>query len=224
MTLLSRCSDILAANIHSLLDRAEDPETMIAQIIRDMEDAAAAARGHAASAIAAERWLSRELSKQQAGIDYWHSKARTAVVANRDDLARVALSRKKELESAAEELALQHAAARDTSAQARAALDTLEANLAAAQRRQRLLIARNRAAQTRRALGYAAGKRLGSRATLESKLQHWEQRLSVLEDEVAAATEVQGLEQDADATFAKWEAETDIERELNELKEGTRKE
>ena len=46
-----------------------------------------------ASAIAAERWLGRELAKQQSGVEYWHAKARTAVAGNRDDLARLALAR-----------------------------------------------------------------------------------------------------------------------------------
>ncbi len=54
MRILSRCSDILIANINALLDKAENPEAMIGQIIREMEDDLAAARSHAASAIAAE--------------------------------------------------------------------------------------------------------------------------------------------------------------------------
>jgi phage shock protein A len=218
MTILSRCSDILFANIHSLLDRAEDPETMIAHIVREMEDALATARGHAAGAIAAERWLQRELTKQRAGIDYWQGKARSAIAANRDDLARIALLRKKELEASEAELAVQHAAALETSTQARAALDALEANLARAQRRQRFLIARNRAVQTRRAMSYSAGKRLGADVTLESKLQHWDQRIAALEDEAAAVTELQGLH-GAESAFAQWETDAEIDRELRALKE-----
>ena len=38
MRILSRCSDILVANINALLDRAENPEAMITQVIREMED------------------------------------------------------------------------------------------------------------------------------------------------------------------------------------------
>lgn len=98
MKILSRCSDIIVANINALLDRAENPEAMIAQVIREMEDGLAEARGHAARAIAAERWLNRELMEQRVGIDYWQTKARAAVAANRDDLARLALARMRELE------------------------------------------------------------------------------------------------------------------------------
>ena len=79
MRILSRCSDLLVANINVLLDKAENPEAMIGQVIREMEDDLAVARCHAAGAIAAERGLSRELAEQRIGIEYWHTKARATV-------------------------------------------------------------------------------------------------------------------------------------------------
>jgi phage shock protein A len=161
MRILSRCSDIIVANINVLLDKAENPEAMIGQVIREMEDDLAVARSHAARAIAAERRLSRELAEQRICIEYWQTKARAAVVANREDLARAALVRKKELEIAAAELATQHTAALETSMQVRTTLHALETNLTVARRKQRSLIARHRAAQARQALCRAAGKRLG---------------------------------------------------------------
>lgn len=218
MRILSRCSDILVANINALLDKAENPEVMIGQIIREMEDDLAIARSHAARAIAAERRLSRELAEQRIGIEFWQAKARTAVAANRADLARVALARKKELELSAAELATQHTAALEASAQVRTTLHVLETNLIAARCKQRSLIARHRAAQARQALCRAAGKRLGSGITPLGKLQHWEQRLTDLEDIIAAQTEVQGLESPG-TMFATWETEADVERELAALKE-----
>ena len=42
MRILSRCSDIMVANIHAMLDKAENPEAMISQVIREMEDGLAA--------------------------------------------------------------------------------------------------------------------------------------------------------------------------------------
>ena len=35
MSIFSRISDIISANINALLDRSEDPERMIAQIVRE---------------------------------------------------------------------------------------------------------------------------------------------------------------------------------------------
>lgn len=218
MRILSRCSDLIAANLNALLDKAENPEVMIAQIIREMEDGLAVARGHAAGAIAAERWLNRELTEQRTGIEYWQTKARAAVAANRDDLARLALARKKELEISAAELATQHTAALEGCAQVRTSLRVLESNLDAALRKQRSLIARHRAAQARWALCRAAGKRPGSGFTMGSKWQRWEQLLTNLEDVVAAEMEVQGLGR-PEETFATWETEAELDRELAALKE-----
>jgi phage shock protein A len=218
MRILSRCSDILVANLHVLLDKAENPEAMIGQAIREMEDDLAVARGNAASAIAAERRLSRDLTEQRSGIEFWQTKARAAVSANRDDLARVALARRKELERSAAELATQHTAAAETSTQVRTSLHALETNLMVARRKQRSLIARYRAAQARQALCRAAGKRLGTEFTPGAKLQRWEQRLIDLEDVIDAQTEVQGLG-GPESTFATWETEAELERELAALKE-----
>jgi phage shock protein A len=218
MGILSRCSDIIIANINVLLDKAENPEAMVGQIIREMEDDLAVARGHAASAIAAERRLGRELAEERIGIELWQAKARAAVAANREDLARVALARKKELQISVGELAIQHTAILETSAQVRSSLHALETNLSVARRMQRSLIARHRAALARQALCRAAGKRLGTDITPGAKLQRWEQRLSDLEDVIAAQTEVQGLP-GPETTFATWETGAELERELAALKD-----
>jgi len=216
MRLLSRCSDILVANINQLLDKAENPEAMIDQVIREMEDGLAVARAHAASTIAAERQLGRELAEQRIGIEFWQTKARAAVASNRDDLARVALARKKEIEIVVAELATQHAAALGTSTQVRTSLHALETHLTVARGKQRSLIARHRAAQARQALCRAAGKRLGASFTADAKLKRWEHRLTDLEDIVAAQIEVQGI---GETTFATWETEAEIESDLAALKE-----
>ncbi len=218
MGILSRCSDIIVANINVLLDSAENPEAMIGQVIREMEDSLAIARGHAAIAIAAARRLNRELAEQRIGIESWQAKARTAIAADREDLARAALARKKDTERSAAGLAIQHSAALETSTQVRASLAALETNLSAALRKQRSLIARHRAALAGRALGCALGKRLGSGVTPGAKLQQWEQRLSDLEDVIAAETEVQSIG-GPETTFATWETEAELDRELAALKQ-----
>jgi uncharacterized coiled-coil protein SlyX len=48
-------------------------------------------------------------------------------------------------------------------------------------------------------------------------LQRWEERLTDLEDEIAAQTELQGLA-GLEKTFAGWESEAELDRELDALK------
>ncbi|MCP3978983.1 MAG: hypothetical protein GY716_06575 [bacterium] len=38
MSLMSRASKLLKANVNHLLDSAEDPEVMIKELVRDMEE------------------------------------------------------------------------------------------------------------------------------------------------------------------------------------------
>ena len=221
MRILSRCSDIVLANMHAMLDRIESPEAMIGQVIREMEDGLALARSYAAGAIATERRLARELSEHRAAVELWHAKARAALAANRDDLARLALARKQEHAALAVDLEAQHAAAVESSAQVRASLNTLQERFAAAKRKQKSLIARHHAAQLRQQLCHLAGAPFGTDWPADAKLRRWEERLTDLEDVIAGQTEVQGLA-GVETMFASWQAEAELELELAALKEEKR--
>lgn len=141
MGIFARLSNLIAANTHALLDRVEDPEVMLQQVVRDMEEGLAAARQQAARAIAAERRVQRELNHNRAAADNWNKQARRALDANREDLAREALARKIEHEDVVVELTGQLAAARQTSTEVKTALGALESRLTQIRRRLRVSLA-----------------------------------------------------------------------------------
>jgi phage shock protein A len=89
--------------------------------------------------------------------------------------------------------------------------------LAAARRRQRSLIARHGAALARLELCRANGTPLAGWSTTAAKLEHFAEIVAELEDEINAQAEVQGLT-GVEAMFAGWESETELDRELNELR------
>lgn len=220
MRLIQRLSGLLTANFHALLDQVENPELMIAQIIRDMETSLADVRRHAAIAIAAERRIGRELEHNRVQAAHWHERAREALAAGREDLARRALIRKREQECLIQRLQSQYAAAQQTSRHVKTSLNALEVRLAEARRKQRAIIARQRAAQARlqvaRTLGASDDTTAGGRfACLES-------RLNELEDEWLAEAEVSlppnGLEEE----FAQLQANQAINQELQALKDELR--
>src|SRR5215472_5162625 len=99
MSIFGRISDIIAANVNALLDKAEEPEKMIAQIIREMTGALERARQQGAAAIATERQLARELNEHRNQIAFWQERARHALTEHREDLARQALDRRIEEEN-----------------------------------------------------------------------------------------------------------------------------
>jgi phage shock protein A len=217
MGIFSRVSDIVAANLNSLLDRAEDPEAMLAQVIREMEAGLARARRSAAVAVAAERRLGRERDDHRIGAEHWKSRAKDALAAGRDDLARRALARKLEHDAVTQSLDEQHAAAASTGQSARTALQALEARLAEARRKQRTLIARHRSAQIRVEVHRHIGAGRSDFGASLARFDHLENRLSRSVDELAAEADL-NEPSNLEAEFTELNRDRAIERELAALK------
>jgi len=97
MGVFSRLSDIVNANINSLLDRAEDPEKMVRLMIQEMEDTLVEVRSAAVKAIADKKEVERKLKKLHDGQVEWDTKAEFAVSKGRDDLAKGALMARRRL-------------------------------------------------------------------------------------------------------------------------------
>lgn len=102
MGLLSRMSRLIQANINAILDKAEDPEKMANQLLRDMQVNITEARHQVVAMIAQEKILAADKSRLQKQQADNAARARKAVEVGRDDLARVALRQSRMAE---EELA-----------------------------------------------------------------------------------------------------------------------
>lgn len=96
----SRLRYVIAANVNSLLEKAEDPEKLLKALIRDMEDAAEDARLASADLIAEQTHLNRMKDRFEADINNWNERAEKSVAAGKDDLARAALKARTETEQA----------------------------------------------------------------------------------------------------------------------------
>jgi len=96
----SRLRYVIAANVNSLLEKAEDPEKLLKALIRDMEDASEDARVASADLLAEQTHLQRLQERYEREMNEWAARAQKSVAANRDDLARTALKAKAELEQA----------------------------------------------------------------------------------------------------------------------------
>ena len=89
-------SRLIRANVNDLIDQAEDPEKMIDQILREMQDNIVMARAQVAAMIAQEKELEMDAEETKRSADEWGRKAERAVTAGKDDLAREALRRKRD--------------------------------------------------------------------------------------------------------------------------------
>ena len=106
MGTFSRLRYVIAANVNSLIEKAEDPEKLLRALIREMEDASEEARMACAELLAEQQRLQRLETRLETDGDEWQRRAENAVTQGRDDLARAALK-------ARTELADQHVAALD---------------------------------------------------------------------------------------------------------------
>src|SRR6266550_745523 len=93
MGLLERVSTLIRANINDMVDRAEDPEKMIKQVILDMENQYLQVKTQVAVSIADQHMLEKKWRENEDSGKDWMRKAETAVDKSKDDLARAALDR-----------------------------------------------------------------------------------------------------------------------------------
>jgi len=147
--IFKRISDVLAANLNDLIDRVEDPERMAKQIIREMEENIRIAEEGVIDAIASEKQLHQDLEHHRQQSATWRQRAEEALRTDQEDLARAALTRKKEHDQIITPLESAWEAAQHTSAQLKAQLHALEAKLEEARRKRSTLVARQRAVEAR---------------------------------------------------------------------------
>ena len=93
MPLLERVSTLVRANLNDLIDKAEDPEKMIKQVILDMQNQLLQVKTQVAISIADLHLLEKRQQEQQDKAKEWMRKAELAVDKKQDDLARAALER-----------------------------------------------------------------------------------------------------------------------------------
>jgi len=107
MPLIDRVTTLIKANINDLVDKAEDPEKLLKQLLLDMQNQFMQVKTQVAIAIADQHLLEK---KQQENLDAqkeWLRKAELAVKKNEEDLARIALERSLSYENAARNFAQQ---------------------------------------------------------------------------------------------------------------------
>ena len=87
MALLERVSTLLRANLNDLIEKAEDPERMLKQIVLDMENQLMQVKTQVAIAIADEHLLEKKRVEHTEQAAEWRRMAELAVQKGHDDLA-----------------------------------------------------------------------------------------------------------------------------------------
>src|SRR5437660_12380226 len=102
MGLIERVGTLVRANLNDLIDRAENPSTMIKQVILDMENQLLQVKTQVAISIADQHMLEKKATENTGKAADWLRKAELAVDKGQDDLARAALERHQTSERTAQ--------------------------------------------------------------------------------------------------------------------------
>lgn len=216
MGILDRVSQLARANINDLLDRAEDPEKMLNQILRDMETNIKEARLQVADMIAQQKEIEGDLAHAQKLSSEWGSKAKRAVDAGKDDLAREALRRKRDNDETATIYGSQLDTQRQTVDKLKQQLQALDSKYQSTLSHKDVLIARQRraTAQVKVAQNLSEWSPMDPTADLD----RMERKIRGSEARAAALTEMG--DESLDAQFRELDYDVDIESELAALKGG----
>ena len=150
MGIFSKFSTLIKSNINDLINRAENPEKMLNQIILDMRDQLAKAKREVAAAIADERKLRGQLDDEVKQSREWEKRAMLAVKQGRDDLAKQALVRQQEHAERASALDQTWRAQSAETEKLKGSLRQLNEKIEEAKRKRNLLIAKQKRAQAQR--------------------------------------------------------------------------
>ena len=214
MALLERVSTLIRANLNDLIDKAENPEMMIKQVILDMENQLLQVKTQVAVAIADQHVLEKKQRENEESEQQWRRRAEIAVDKSDDALARSALERSMSYKQMAENF---HQQVEDQKTQVenlKSALLKLQQKLEEARAKSELLVAQHRRTRAMHKAG-EAGKTMGadSNAAAFDRMKD-----KVRQKEAVAEATAELVEDDVEEQFAKMEKDREVDRLLEELK------
>ena len=125
MGILDRFTSIVKANINELLDKAEDPEQMVDQYLREMTEVREATAG----VMAEEKRCKKLVDENTAEMAKYEDLARKALAAGNEADARVFLAKKQELAGRTEGLVVAYEGAKANADKMRQMHDKLVADI-----------------------------------------------------------------------------------------------
>jgi phage shock protein A len=214
MPLLERVSALIRANLNDLIDRAEDPQKMLKQVILDMQNQMLQVKTQVAIAIADEHLLRKKQKENQDKQAEWMRKAELAIDKKQDDLARAAIERAVGYKRLAEDFSDEIEHQKTQVESLRSAMHKLEHKLTEAQAKSELLIAKHRRS---RALTRASQARMAAHD--ESKMGTFDRMKNKVHGEEALGQAMAEMANDnVEERLASLDKDDEIDRLLADLK------
>jgi phage shock protein A len=218
MGILDRVAVVIKSNLNHLINKAEDPEKMLDQILIQMRQQLMEAKREVAVAIADEKRLGAQLEAELEQVGEWERRAMLAVQKSDDDLAREALRRKAEHEQIAIGYKKQWDAQKASTENLKNALRALSQKIEEAGRKKNLLIARQKRAEAQKHI-HEVMTGLSDTSAFEG-FDRMATKVEQLEAQASAALEIsEDLSGEAfEQRFRALESGSDVDQELAALK------
>ncbi|HRG99473.1 MAG TPA: PspA/IM30 family protein [Polyangiaceae bacterium] len=152
MGIFSRLAQLIKSNLNDLISKSEDPEKMLNQIVLDMNNQLVEAKKQVAASIADEKRLAKQHEQEAANAAEWERRAMMALRAGNEELAKEALSRKKEHDELAQTFNDQWAKQKASVDQLKRALRMLNDKIEEAKRKKNVLVARKKRAEAQKSI------------------------------------------------------------------------
>lgn len=196
MAIFQRISDLFKSNVNDLIYRAENPEKMVKQIIIDMEEQVRDATQALGQAMGSEKQALKQLNAAKQSSADWEAKAKMALQAGNQELAKKALANKVAVDNNIVTFEQSYNTISTQVAELKDRVATLRSKLEEARTRQNMLIARAKMADAQKNVATSLS---GTDTTSAfSKLEKMERKVESKESEAEAFAEMSG-----DTTFAK---------------------
>ena len=222
MGIITRFKDIMAANFNALLEKVEDPEKMIDQYLRNLEEDLGEVKKETASVMADEKSAKRKLDECTAEIAKMGEYARKAVVSGNDEEAKAFLRKKADLTEQQAVLQGQYDLACSNSQKMRQMHDKLETDIASLKTRRETLKAKVKLAETQHKLTQL-GSGIESAGNNMAAFERMEEKVNKMLDEADAMAQLNeaGASDDIESLTQKYDADSkasEVDDELAALK------
>lgn len=222
MSMLQRFKDIMSSNINALLDKAEDPEKMIDQMIRNLQSDLGKVKSETATVMAEEARLNRQLTDLRAEEEKMITYAKKALQAGSDDDAKLFLEKKNSIQNKASEVETRLISARQNSQNMKAMHDKLSSQVADLNARKNDIKAKIQQAKLQEKMNTMTSSVTGAASI--SKFDEIEEKANAMLDKANAMQELNQINDGGiDDLMAKYDSTTDntssVDDELAALKD-----
>ena len=216
MAIFERISDLVRSNINDLIDKAENPEKMVKQIIIDMEEQLRKSTQSLGTAMGSLNQVKKQLENAQEQSNTWQAKAKSCLEQGNEDLAKQALENKLTQDKMITQYQEMSTQMETQVNEIKSQIDILKQKIEEARSKQAMLVARSQMADAKTQMAKTLGN-MDSKSAF-AKMDKMEQKIAQKEAQADAYSDVSGVQENESDPFAQMDKENSINEELEKLK------